>query len=385
MFMNMVKKRNPKLIQEATKLHQSEKILPDTYVLDLDIIRENAKKLVETAKQNNIEMFFMLKQIGRNPFIAKMLVEVGFKNAVVVDFREAKRMMENNIPLGNVGHLVQIPQMLLKDIMTYGSKYLTVYSLEKLQFINTIAKEIGIKQKILLRVVSEQDELYPGQYGGFMIEDLPSLVDSLNELKHIEISGLTSFPCFLYDPKKESLTPTHNIETVKEAKKILGKFGIDAKELNMPSATSVYTLPFIKEIGGTQGEPGHALTGTTPMHAEKELAEKPAMVYVSEVSHNFKGKGYIYGGGFYRRGHLENVLIDNHGKQTEAHINALPEENIDYYLEVSSEEPIGATAIMAFRTQIFVTRSEVAIVSGIQEGNMKLEGIYDSQGNYLRG
>ena len=385
MFMDMVEKRNPKLIQEAIMLHQSEKILPDTYVLDLDTIRNNAKKIVETARENNIELFFMLKQIGRNPVIAKMLIDVGFESAVVVDFKEANIMMKNNIPLGNVGHLVQIPQMMLKDIMIYGSKYLTVYSIEKLQSINKIAKEIGIKQKILLRVVSEQDELYPGQYGGFLIEDLPSLIDSLNELKNIEISGLTSFPCFLYDTKKESLMATHNIETVKKAKKILEEFDIYIKELNIPSATSVYTLPFIKEIGGTQGEPGHALTGTTPMHAKKVLAEKPALVYVSEVSHNFKGKGYIYGGGFYRRGHLENVLIDNHGNQTKAHINPLSEENIDYYLEVNSEEPVGATAIMAFRTQIFVTRSEVALVSGIQDGKIEIKGIYDSQGNYLRG
>lgn len=385
MFMDVVKKRNPKLIQEAITLHQSEKILPDTYVLDLDIIRENAKKLIETAKQNDIELFFMLKQIGRNPAIAKMLIELGIKNAVVVDFREAKIMMENNIPLGNVGHLVQIPQMLLKDIMMYGSKYLTVYSLEKLQAINGLAKEIGIKQKILLRVVSDEDELYPGQYGGFTLKELPSLISLFKELKYIEISGVTSFPCFLYNAEKEILEPTHNIETVKAAKKLLEKEGITIQELNIPSATSVYTLPFIKKIGGTQGEPGHALTGTTPMHAEKELAEKPAMVYVSEVSHNFKGKGYLFGGGFYRRGHLKNVLIDNHGKQTEAHINALSDENIDYYLEIDETEPIGATAIMAFRTQIFVTRSEVALVSGIQDGKPTIEGIYDSQGNYLRG
>ncbi|AEB30188.1 conserved hypothetical protein [Carnobacterium sp. 17-4] len=385
MFMDVVKKRNPKLIQEAITLHQSEKILPDTYVLDLDIIRENAKKLIETAKKNDIELFFMLKQIGRNPTIAKMLVELGIKNAVVVDFREAKIMMENNIPLGNVGHLVQIPQMLLKDIMMYGSKYLTVYSLEKLQAINGLAKEIGIKQKILLRVVSDEDELYPGQYGGFTLKELPSLISLFKELKYIEISGVTSFPCFLYNAEKEILEPTHNTETVKAAKKLLEKEGITIQELNIPSATSVYTLPFIKKIGGTQGEPGHALTGTTPMHAEKELAEKPAMVYVSEVSHNFKRKGYLFGGGFYRRGHLKNVLIDNHGKQTEAHINALSDENIDYYLEIDETEPIGATAIMAFRTQIFVTRSEVALVSGIQEGKPTIEGIYDSQGNYLRG
>lgn len=385
MFMESVKQRNPKLIQAAIQLHQSGSILPDTYVLDLDMIRENAAKIVEEAKNNHIELFFMLKQIGRNPIIAKMLVETGIKHAVVVDFKEAQVMMDNNIPIGNVGHLVQVPQALLKKIMTYGSKYMTVYSLEKLQSINTVAKEIGIKQNVLLRIVDEEDELYPGQYGGFTISELPAVMKQFKELKHIEISGITSFPCFLYDSEEGYLKPTHNVETVHEAKKILEKEGFHIKELNMPSATSVYTLPFLKKIGGTQGEPGHALTGTTPMHAQKDLAEKPAMLYVSEVSHNFKEKAYLYGGGFYRRGHLENVLIDDDGKQTETRINPLADENIDYYLEADTTQPVGATAIMAFRTQVFVTRSEVALVSGLQKGVPILEGIYDSQGKYLRG
>lgn len=385
MFMESIKQRNPKLIQASIDLHQSGSIFPDTYVLDLDSIKENAVKIAEEAKKNQIELFFMLKQIGRNPAVAKMLIEAGIKHAVVVDFKEAQVMMDNNIPLGNVGHLVQVPESLLKKIMIYGSKYMTVYTVEKLKSINAIAKELGIKQKVLLRIVDEEDELYPGQYGGFTINELPSLICQFKKLENIEIAGITSFPCFLYDAKEGYLKPTHNVETVHEAKKILEREGFPIKELNMPSATSVYTLPFLKEIGGTQGEPGHALTGTTPMHAKENLAERPAMLYVSEVSHNFKEKAYVYGGGFYRRGHLENILIDQNGKKIESRINPLADENIDYYLEADMTLPVGATAIMAFRTQVFVTRSEVALVSGIQDGVPKLEGIYDSQGKYLRG
>ena len=271
MFMESVKQRNPKLIQTSIELHQSGSILPDTYVLDLDTIKENAIKIAEEAEKNQIELFFMLKQIGRNPAVAKMLIEAGIKHAVVVDFKEAQVMMDNNIPLGNVGHLVQVPESLLKKIMVYGSKYMTVYTVEKLQSINAIAKELGIKQKILLRIVDEEDELYPGQYGGFTIDELPSLMCHFKKLENIEISGITSFPCFLYDSKEGYLKPTHNVETVHEAKKMLEREGFPIKELNMPSATSVYTLPFLKKIGGTQGEPGHALTGTTPMHAKESL------------------------------------------------------------------------------------------------------------------
>ena len=37
--------------------------------------------------------------------------------------------------------------------------------------------------------------------------------------------------------------------------------------------------------GATQLEPGHGLTGTTPLHARTALPERPAMLYLTEVSH----------------------------------------------------------------------------------------------------
>ena len=43
--------------------------------------------------------------------------------------------------------------------------------------------------------------------------------------------------------------------------------------------------PDAEGVGATHGEPGHALTGTTPLHQREDQAELPAMVYVSEVSH----------------------------------------------------------------------------------------------------
>ena len=39
---------------------------------------------------------------------------------------------------------------------------------------------------------------------------------------------------------------------------------------------------------------------------------------------------------------------------------------------------------MCFRAQLFVTRSEVAVVSGLFAGAPKLEGIFNTQGTRLR-
>jgi predicted amino acid racemase len=57
-------------------------------------------------------------------------------------------------------------------------------------------------------------------------------------------------------------------------------------------------------------------------------------------------------------------------------VPSFPADNIDYYLPL--EKPgdfhidVGDTAVYAFRTQIFVTRANVALVSGIQGGKPKL-------------
>lgn len=385
MFMEATKKRNPRLIDAAIELHQQGEILPDTYVLDVDTILFNARAIVAEAKKHGIELYFMLKQIGRNPKLAELLLKEGFKAAVVVDFREAMTMMDHQIPLGNVGHLVQIPDHLLKKIISYGTEYITVYSLDKLKQINKVAKELNVQQKVLLRVVDEGDALYPGQYGGFEMNQLLQYVEEFQQLDSVEIAGVTSFPCFLYNPDIDQLEKTANADTLLKAMELLREANFPVREVNMPSTTSVYTLPFLARLGGTQGEPGHALTGTTPMHATKELPEVPAIVYVSEVSHNFKGKAYLYGGGLYRRGNLNHVLIAIGTERKSGTILPLPDENIDYYLEMEDEQPVGATAVMAFRTQIFVTRSEVALVAGLKTGNPHIIGVYDSQGKYIRG
>ena len=55
----------------------------------------------------------------------------------------------------------------------------------------------------------------------------------------------------------------------------------------------------LAEAGATQVEPGHGLTGTTPLHAVEDLPELPAVVYVSEVSHLHGGEAYCFGGGLY--------------------------------------------------------------------------------------
>ena len=93
------------------------------------------------------------------------------------------------------------------------------------------------------------------------------------------------------------------------------------------------------------------------------------MVYVSEVSHNLQDKAYCYGGGHYRRSHMENALVGQDLENSKI-IEVIPptDESIDYHFELSENCKVSDTVVMAFRTQIFVTRSNVAIVKGIKDG-----------------
>ncbi|MHC3786124.1 translation initiation factor IF-3 [Enterococcus gallinarum] len=100
MFLDVTMRKNPQLVEAGLRLHQTGQILPDTYVLDLDAIENNTRLLVESATKNQIELFFMTKQFGRNPYVAQKIHEAGIKKVVVVDYKEALVMMKQGLPLG---------------------------------------------------------------------------------------------------------------------------------------------------------------------------------------------------------------------------------------------------------------------------------------------
>ncbi len=384
MFMETLKNRNCKLINTAFQLHQEGRIMPDSYIIDVDIFLENAKKILEEAKKYGIKLYYMTKQIGRNPYLGKKLQEMGYSGVVAVDFREAEIFINNNLKIGNIGHLVQIPKNMLRKIIKSNPEIITVYSYEKAEEISEIALELGKVQDIMLKVVDENSSIYPGQESGFEIKGVEEEIRKLFSLKGITINGLTSFPCFLYNKEKKRIEPTENIKAVMEAKKILkDKFNKEIEQINLPSATSVENMKILSESGGTHGEPGHSLTGTTPMAEDVEIAELPAYIYVSEVSHNFRGKGYFYGGGYYRRSNIKKVIAGKLEKSCETDVNEMEPSNIDYYLEMKKEGEIGDTVLGCFRTQIFVTRSEVVLVEGIQSGKPKIIGKYTSLGEKI--
>ncbi len=52
-------------------------------------------------------------------------------------------------------------------------------------------------------------------------------------------------------------------------------------------------------------------------------------------------------------------------------------------LPLAGEHPVSSAVVLCFRTQIFITRSDVVLVSGIHRGEPEIVGRYDSLGNPL--
>ncbi len=376
MFLEMTMKQNQALVELTQAYLKTGQILPDSYVVDVDTLMENARHMLACAKEEGVELYFMLKQLGRNPLLAKRLIDLGFPGAVVVDYKEALLMMAWHIPISHVGNLVQVPHAILEKILLYRPQYMTVFSFEKLQMIHEICTKHQIKQNIILRVYQNDDILYPGQEAGILLDDLESFLTQAKKLHGCEIVGFTAFPCFLFQNKQNDLQPTSNVKTILNATSLATKLGFQIENINLPSGTCSHALRLIKSLGGTSAEPGHGLTGTTPAHAKLSLDEKPCVVYGTEISHHFKGNSYCFGGGYYRRSHVQEALVG----ETKTKVLPTNLESIDYYMGLEGIHKVHEPVIMAFRFQIFVTRSDVVLVEGLHHQSPKIIGVYDALG-----
>ncbi|MDE1479157.1 YhfX family PLP-dependent enzyme [Xenorhabdus bovienii] len=384
MFINALKKQNPKLIEIAKDLWQQGAILPDTYIIDVDQVLDNGRRLLQAAEQYGIELYLMTKQIGRNPWLAQKLIELGYPGVVAVDFREAYTLGQHGIPLCHIGHLVQTPAHLIETMLKQHPGIITVFSIEKAQAISDAAEKLGRVQPIMLKVFDKRDITLPSQEAGILFDELDTTVDVLKTMPGIKLSGLTHFPCLEWNARYQTTLPTINLQTLLRARNRLEQLGIELSQINAPSASSCNTIPLLAKYGATHLEPGHALTGTIPANISGREPEKISMVYITEVSHHYDGNSYCYGGGYYKRGHMKYALVfPEHARSPKTvRVLSLGDPCIDYHIPISGIHPIGSPVIMCFRTQIFVTRSDVALVSGIQSGSPRLEGIYDSQGNW---
>ena len=81
---------------------------------------------------------------------------------------------------------------------------------------------------------------------------------------------------------------------------------------------------------------------------------------------------------------MENVLVGTSLQDAKlSKVKAPDLDSIDYHFEIDENYPVGLTCVMCFRTQIFTTRSHVAVVKGLQTGKPECVGLYDAVGKEI--
>lgn len=393
MFLQRLRQRNPKLIAAAAALHQDGSIPANSWVIDLDVIAENALILAESARANGLKTYVMTKQHGRNPFVTRIAMDRGLGAPVAVDIQCVKTLHRYGIALGHIGHLNQIPKHEVMDAVKVRPEVFTVFNFEMAQAVSAAAARLGFVQAIMLRVVGRDNVFFEGQEGGIPEEDLEETARRIGALRNVEIVGTVSFPCIRYNPTPDiTVEPTPNLRTIVRAAEKLRKMGFGITQINAPGNTSSLTFQIISSAGGTHAEPGHGLLGTTPNHAFLEgLPERPSYVYVSEISHFVGEAAYCYGGGFwqdiYSPDFVTRALVgSNPDTISDRLVDAVPKKQIiDYHGVLQSREGvrIGDTVIFGFRTQMQMTRSQVAVVQGVQSGKLRVVGLFDNAGTMI--
>jgi predicted amino acid racemase len=254
-----------------------------------------------------------------------------------------------------------------------------VFSEDKAREAAHAAADVGREQPLLARIQAPGDRFYPGHEGGFAVDQAVGIADRLDALPGVRFAGVTTFPALLFDSERRIVAPTPNLATLTRAARSLAACGRSGVEINAPGTTSAATLGMLAEAGATQVEPGHGLTGTTPLHAVADLPETPAVAYLTEVSHRHAGRAYCFGGGLY----VDPVFPDYPvralvtAEPTVAAAAVLPVEipppaAIDYYgmIDFADRSTIAAgdSVVFGFRPQAFATRAFVVGLKGVSSG-----------------
>lgn len=386
MFLDSLLTRNPELVDAAADLHRRGAIPPDTYVMDLDAIESNATLLAAEADRLGLTLWFVVKQLGRNPELIRAIARHIPKYAAI-DAPEARTLHAAGARAGNLGHLVQIPRRALPEMLAWRPETVTVFDVDNARAVSDAARARGFVQDVLVRLEGAEGAVYPGQEGGVPLGGIDDFAAAVEQLPGVRIAGVTAFPCVLCDPATGTPRPTANFELALKARESLTSRGYEGLKLSAPSATSMASLPSSPSSARPTASPATRSPAPPPARPRRRPARE------ARVRLRHRGRPYP------RRRPARRVrrrLLPPraHRFGTAAPLGRrlavqdAPAENIDYYRLLDAPAPgqavaAGDTALLAFRTQIFVTRSTVAVVAGLSSGSPRLMGLYDAQGRAL--
>ena len=390
-MLDIVERTNPALVDSACHLHQRGAIPPDCYVVDLEVVRENASRIFERAGANNLRLYAMTKQFNRNPTVLEAISAAGIEKFVAVDVEGARAISAQGLDVSHVGHLAQIPRYWIGEVLSMRPDVWTVYGHENAKSISDTAAAMGLRQDLLLKVVGPDDFAFAGQEGGIPAENVVEVARTIRELPGVRIVGVTGFPTVDFDVAANRLKALPNLSTIIDAAcRVQDELGIEMSQINCPGNSSCASMDLIAAQGGTDAEPGSAFWGMAPQQLFGDDAGRPGQVYVTEVSHRSRDRAMVLGGGFYpaRRdgpwavsaafvGDRPGLVLGNRVRA-----EAPDARWIDYYagLFPAGDQRVrpGDSAVFFFRPQVFNARSaHIATIDGVRQGNPTVVSIYD--------
>src|ERR1700761_7353376 len=162
MFLDLIRRRNPRLIEAAIALHQRGALPANTYVIDLDAVEDNARAISAKADSLGLTVMAMTKQMGRNESFCRALMRGGIRRSVAVDLECALATKRVGMELGHVAHLVQIRRWEADGAAKLSPIWWTVFNSERAAEAAAASERLGREQRLLARIRGENDQFYRG-------------------------------------------------------------------------------------------------------------------------------------------------------------------------------------------------------------------------------
>jgi predicted amino acid racemase len=402
-FLDSLLRRNPALVRAAASLHRAGAIPPGTYVVDVDTVGANAGLLRKAIDAAGLGAYWEAKQFGRCPPLCQALVEAGFDAAIALDREEARALHGLGFRVGHVGHLGQPAQIDLEWLLgDVRPEVVTVYHPAFAEALATAARAVGTTVGVLLRPIGPGDLHNDLVGGGTPERDVPAIAARIAGLGGLRFEGITTYPALRYDVRERGFRPTPNLESLLRTRDALARAGLDARQVNAAGNACVASVHELADRGVTHVEPGQAFVAASPGHFFEDFPERPAVAFVSEVTHTDGDLAYALG----------TALVANHTigiwnavlyERLAACVGADPDTIAERLLfadppRYGHSDPssylylrlhqaadvraaVGDTVVIGVRTQIYRANDAcVAAVAGVSSGQPRLLGLYDRSG-----
>jgi predicted amino acid racemase len=384
--------RNPGLLEAAIELHQRGDIPAGTHVIDLDALADNARAIVEASRRHAVRVLAVTKQSGHHPHAAAVVLEQGVEAITAVEAVQAHRLHRYGFPLGVVGHTSQLPRHQVEAIVCMRPRAVTVYSVEAARAVSAAAARLGVVQPLYVCVANPDDAgLNDELFGGWSERKCVDGVRRIAALPAVQVAGLAQHVTIDYganaDPRQAR--PTEAFFTTVRARETLEReLGLSGLALNCAGNCNAVTVDVLARYGATEIEPGLALIGCARFHALGEMPERPAQVFVSEITHHWRDHAYGVGGGFSFVWGLPGSTSPIAGLAgrdlTAARKCRLPFAGQPWYeMHGRFHDPdvraqVGDTLLFVHHAQANMERGYVAAVSGIASGTPRVEALCDA-------